>query len=162
MRHLIVFETIELLFKQYSAGANQLFETKSDFCLSLSCLSFAYLNYTLHIHTHQHMLRNLSYLTLNHTKLLTSIILNSSFSRDYVTKFKNSDESFDDLIKDETFFRSKLTQFLYSPRGAIYQVNVLIQSQHQHLETVWSFSPHLKLLSPKVFGNENPWLWVRC
>jgi len=41
--------------------------------------------------------------------------------RDYVTKFKNTDESFEELIKDESFFRIKLTQFLYSPRGAIYQ-----------------------------------------
>ena len=63
------------------------------------------------------------------------IILSIDFNfflifRDYVTKFKNTDESFEDLIQDETFFRTKLTQFLFSPRGAIYQVINIVNNQH--------------------------------
>ena len=42
--------------------------------------------------------------------------------RKYVNKFKRNNEAFNDLIKDENFFRKKLTQFLFSPRGAIFQV----------------------------------------
>jgi len=43
--------------------------------------------------------------------------------RDYVNKFKKSDEPFETLIRNETFFREKFTQFLYSPRGGIFQTN---------------------------------------
>jgi len=43
--------------------------------------------------------------------------------RDYVNKFKKSDEPFEILIRNETFFREKFTQFLYSPRGGIFQPN---------------------------------------
>ena len=42
--------------------------------------------------------------------------------RDYVNKFKYTEETFETLISNETYFRSKLTQFLYSPRGMIFQV----------------------------------------
>ena len=42
--------------------------------------------------------------------------------RDYVNKFKYTEETFERLISNETYFRSKLTQFLYSPRGMIFQV----------------------------------------
>ena len=41
--------------------------------------------------------------------------------RDYVNKFKYTEETFETLISNETYFRSKLTQFLYSPRGMIFQ-----------------------------------------
>jgi len=41
--------------------------------------------------------------------------------RDYVNKFKKSNASFEVLLQNETFFREKFTQFLYSPRGAIFQ-----------------------------------------
>ena len=44
--------------------------------------------------------------------------------RDYVNKFKYTEETFETLISNETYFRSKLTQFLYSPRGMIFQVRV--------------------------------------
>jgi len=43
--------------------------------------------------------------------------------RDYVNKFKKSDQPFETLISNETFFREKFTQFLYSPRGGIFQPN---------------------------------------
>jgi len=41
--------------------------------------------------------------------------------RNYVNKFKESNATFEQLVKNETYFRGKLTQFLFSPRGAIYQ-----------------------------------------
>ena len=44
------------------------------------------------------------------------------YSRDYVMKFNTQNQTFEELIQDDDFFRSKLTQFLFSPRGAIYQV----------------------------------------
>ena len=37
-------------------------------------------------------------------------------------KFNTDNQTFEELIQDDDFFRSKLTQFLFSPRGAIYQV----------------------------------------
>eukprot|EP00092_Neocalanus_flemingeri_P006866 GFUD01007412.1.p1 GENE.GFUD01007412.1~~GFUD01007412.1.p1 ORF type:complete len:1065 (+),score=241.14 GFUD01007412.1:250-3444(+) len=43
--------------------------------------------------------------------------------RDYVNKFKNTNDSFEVLISNETYFRDKLTQFLFSPKGAIFQPN---------------------------------------
>ena len=43
--------------------------------------------------------------------------------RDYVNKFKNSDKTFEELISDEEYFRTKFTQFLFSPRGGIFQAN---------------------------------------
>jgi len=43
--------------------------------------------------------------------------------RDYVNKFKKSDDSFEVLISNETYFRDKFTQFLFSPKGAIFQPN---------------------------------------
>ena len=44
------------------------------------------------------------------------------FPRDYVNKFKRTDASFEILIRNESFFREKFTQFLFSPKGASYQV----------------------------------------
>jgi len=41
--------------------------------------------------------------------------------RDYVMKFNTENKTFEELIKDDDFFKRKLTQFLFSPRGAIYQ-----------------------------------------
>jgi len=43
--------------------------------------------------------------------------------RDYVNKFKRENESFEALIRNEDYFREKLTQFLFSPKGAIFQPN---------------------------------------
>eukprot|EP00092_Neocalanus_flemingeri_P023513 GFUD01025500.1.p1 GENE.GFUD01025500.1~~GFUD01025500.1.p1 ORF type:complete len:1021 (+),score=134.31 GFUD01025500.1:157-3219(+) len=43
--------------------------------------------------------------------------------RDYVNKFKKTNDSFETLIRNETYFRDKFTQFLYSPRGGIFQPN---------------------------------------
>lgn len=43
--------------------------------------------------------------------------------RTYVNKFKKTNATFDVLMKNETYFREKFTQFLYSPRGAIFQPN---------------------------------------
>jgi len=43
--------------------------------------------------------------------------------RDYVNKFKPIDASFEILIRNESFFREKFTQFLFSPKGASYQPN---------------------------------------
>jgi len=43
--------------------------------------------------------------------------------RDYVNKFKKSNESFDVLMENESYFREKLTQYLFSPKGAIFQPN---------------------------------------
>ena len=43
--------------------------------------------------------------------------------RDYVNLFKGEDASFEILIRNETFFREKFTQFLFSPKGASYQVS---------------------------------------
>ena len=42
----------------------------------------------------------------------------------YVNKIKQTNEPFEELIKNETYFREKFTQFLYSPRGGIFQVNI--------------------------------------
>ena len=42
--------------------------------------------------------------------------------RDYVNKFKKTNDSFEDLMDSEEYFRDKLTQFLFSPKGAIFQV----------------------------------------
>ena len=44
------------------------------------------------------------------------------FPRDYVNKFKHTDATFEILIRNESFFREKFTQFLFSPKGASYQV----------------------------------------
>ena len=44
------------------------------------------------------------------------------FQRDYVNKFKKTNDSFEDLMDSEEYFRDKLTQFLFSPKGAIFQV----------------------------------------
>ena len=38
-----------------------------------------------------------------------------------MTKFKQTNVTFETLIRNETFFREKLTQFLFSPRGGIFQ-----------------------------------------
>ena len=46
----------------------------------------------------------------------------NGYCRDYVNKFKKSDDSFEVLISNETYFRDKFTQFLFSPKGAIFQV----------------------------------------
>jgi len=43
--------------------------------------------------------------------------------RDYVNKFKKSEEPFETLISDPTYFREKFTQFLFSPKGASFQPN---------------------------------------
>lgn len=43
--------------------------------------------------------------------------------RDYVNKFKKTNDSFEDLMDSEEYFRDKLTQFLFSPKGAIFQPN---------------------------------------
>ena len=45
-------------------------------------------------------------------------------TRDYVNKFKAEDASFEILIRNESFFREKFTQFLFSPKGASYQVSL--------------------------------------
>ena len=42
--------------------------------------------------------------------------------RDYVNRIKNDERSFEELMSNETYFRDKFTQFLYSPRGGIFQV----------------------------------------
>ena len=42
--------------------------------------------------------------------------------RSYINNIKNSEKSFEELMKDEAYFRDKFTQFLFSPRGAIFQV----------------------------------------
>ena len=43
--------------------------------------------------------------------------------RDYVNKFKGpTNASFEDLISDQSYFREKFTQFLFSPKGGIFQV----------------------------------------
>ena len=41
--------------------------------------------------------------------------------KDYVNKIKREEAAFEELIKNETYFREKFTQFLYSPRGGIFQ-----------------------------------------
>ena len=43
-------------------------------------------------------------------------------TRDYVNKFKKTDASFETVIRNESFFREKFTQFLFSPKGASFQV----------------------------------------
>jgi len=43
--------------------------------------------------------------------------------RSYINNIKNSEKSFEELMKDEAYFRDKFTQFLFSPRGAIFQAN---------------------------------------
>ena len=46
--------------------------------------------------------------------------------RDYVNKFKKTDASFETVIRNESFFREKFTQFLFSPKGASFQVIIVI------------------------------------
>ena len=46
----------------------------------------------------------------------------NNHGRDYVNKFKKTNDSFEVLISNETYFRDKFTQFLFSPKGAIFQV----------------------------------------
>jgi len=41
--------------------------------------------------------------------------------RAYVNKFKWDDETFEDLVHDDQYLREKITQFLFSPSGAVYQ-----------------------------------------
>ena len=41
----------------------------------------------------------------------------------YVNKIKKINKPFEELISDETYFKEKFTQFLYSPRGGIFQPN---------------------------------------
>ena len=42
--------------------------------------------------------------------------------RDYVTKFAPSNATFEHLVANKTYFKEKFTQFLFSPKGGIYQV----------------------------------------
>ena len=42
--------------------------------------------------------------------------------RDYVNKFKPENATFEHLITNKTYFKEKFTQFLFSPKGGIYQV----------------------------------------
>ena len=46
----------------------------------------------------------------------------SILCRDYVNKFKPENATFEHLITNKTYFKDKFTQFLFSPKGAIYQV----------------------------------------
>ena len=39
-----------------------------------------------------------------------------------MNKFKKTDASFETVIRNESFFREKFTQFLFSPKGASFQV----------------------------------------
>ena len=48
--------------------------------------------------------------------------------KDYVNKIKREEEPFEELIKNETYFREKFTQFLFSPRGGIFQANFWFSS----------------------------------
>ena len=48
--------------------------------------------------------------------------------KDYVNKIKREEEPFEELIRNETYFREKFTQFLYSPRGGIFQANFWFSS----------------------------------
>ena len=49
--------------------------------------------------------------------------------KDYVNKIKREEAPFEELIKNETYFREKFTQFLYSPRGGIFQANFWFSSE---------------------------------
>ena len=56
--------------------------------------------------------------------LLFDIQITYILPREYVNKFKGTNASFESLISNETYFRQKFTQFLYSPKGGIFQVNL--------------------------------------
>ena len=43
-----------------------------------------------------------------------------------MNKFKKTDASFETVIRNESFFREKFTQFLFSPKGASFQVIIVI------------------------------------
>ena len=93
-------------------------------CHSLILLEFSYSQLmTTHILWHQ-LLKTWQKHICVESRILNFSCINvwKIFFRDYVNKFKSTNESFEDLIKDDEFFRSKLTQYLFSPRGAIYQV----------------------------------------
>jgi predicted RND superfamily exporter protein len=49
--------------------------------------------------------------------------------RDYVNKFKPENATFEHLITNKTYFKDKFTQFLFSPKGAIYQPNFWFSSK---------------------------------
>jgi predicted RND superfamily exporter protein len=49
--------------------------------------------------------------------------------RDYVNKFKPENATFEDLITNKTYFKEKFTQFLFSPKGGIYQPNFWFSSK---------------------------------
>ena len=49
--------------------------------------------------------------------------------KDYVNKIKREKEPFEELIMNETYFREKFTQFLFSPRGGIFQANFWFSSE---------------------------------
>ena len=49
--------------------------------------------------------------------------------KDYVNKIKREKEPFEELIMNETYFRDKFTQFLFSPRGGIFQANFWFSSE---------------------------------
>ena len=55
------------------------------------------------------------------------VLVNNLLLRDYVNKFKKSNESFDVLMENDSYFREKLTQYLFSPKGAIFQVAFLLK-----------------------------------
>jgi len=55
---------------------------------------------------------NIAYITPWHTDF-----------REYVETFKTDNKTFEELLLEEGYFRNKLTQFLFSPKGAIYQAN---------------------------------------
>ena len=74
--------------------------------------------------------------------------------RDYVNKFKKSDEPFEILIRNETFFREKFTQFLYSPRGGIFQVFVWFQICIFVITTL--FQPNFWFSEPLKCGEPAP------
>ena len=77
-----------------------------------------------------------------------------------MNKFKPTNASFESLISDETYFRQKFTQFLYSPKGGIYQVIEKYKtSLNFHLKPNFWFSEPLKCgeLAPDVLLQAIPY-----
>jgi len=78
--------------------------------------------------------------------------------RDYVNKFKKTNQTFEMLIRNETLFREKLTQFLYSPRGGSFQANFWFSSPLKCGEPAPDVSLQMITYTHKRFGRSAEWI----
>ena len=76
--------------------------------------------------------------------------------RDYVTKFAPSNATFEHLVANKTYFKEKFTQFLFSPKGGIYQVKASYDTNHRRFSASNHFQPNFWFSSKLVCGEPAP------